>query len=90
MAVESSPALHPAFTISVVQFSPWHMLYSGCSESSKRGVTHVTGGSSPARACSANPSTGKMWDRQYSSSSRMWRTASYADHRYPFWYWVAA
>ena len=65
-----------AFTISVVQFSPWHMLYSGCSESSNRGVTHVTGGSSPAWACSANASTGKMWVCQYASFSRTWRIAS--------------
>ena len=32
----------------VVQFSPWQKLYSGCSDSSNRGVIHVTGGSRPA------------------------------------------
>ena len=78
-----------AFTTSVVQFCPWQNEYSGCSESSKRGVTHVTGGRRPSAMSSSSPSTGNMCDRQVASSSRMCRTASYADHRYPFWYWVA-
>src|ERR687898_761211 len=54
-----------AFTILVVQFSPWHMLYSGCSDTSNRGVTHVTGGSSPRRACRTHRATGEMWSEQH-------------------------
>ena len=44
----------------VDQFSPWQKLNSGCSESSKRGVIHVTGGSRPSRMSSTTSSTGRM------------------------------
>ena len=70
-----------AFTTRVVQFWPQQKLYSGCSESSKRGVTQVTGGRRPSRTSCTNPSTGKMCDCHNCVSWRMWRTASYADHR---------
>src|SRR3989337_834813 len=46
-----------AFTTLVVQFSPWQKLYSGCSESSKRGVIHVPGGSALARMALITMST---------------------------------
>lgn len=40
-----------AFRTFVVQFSPQQKLYSGWSETSKRGVTHVTGGRRSSRMC---------------------------------------
>jgi hypothetical protein len=68
-----------AFTTFVVQFSPWQKLYSGCSDSSNRGVIHVTGGRRPARMSSTTSSTGNMCRCHRSGSSRYRRIALYAD-----------
>jgi hypothetical protein len=74
----------------VLQFSPWQKLYSGCSESSKRGVIHVTGGSASCRMSRTTPSTENMCRSHRRGCSRYRRIAEYADQMYPFWTSVAA
>ena len=66
-----------ASTTVVVQFSPVHRLLgrSGWSESAKRGVTHVTGGSVPFPMSEMRSSTGRTC-RCHCALSLMCRMAS--------------
>jgi hypothetical protein len=74
-----------AFTMSVTQFCAWQVLSGGWSESSKRGVTHVTAGRSPSRMSRTIRSTGRMRSERHRS---VWYTPAIpfsAFQKYPGW-----
>ena len=61
-----------AFTMSVTQLCENDVLYGGWSDSSNRGVTHVTGGSRFALMSVTRSSTERTCAFQYASS---WKTS---------------
>ena len=67
-----------ALSTFVVQASPQQKLYSGWSETSKRGVTHVTAGRQSSRMCRTRSSTGKQCCAHRSGSPRTCEIAEYA------------
>ncbi len=62
-----------ALTTSVSQLCAKHVLSGGWSESSNRGVTHVTAGSRPARMSCGSRSTERIRSGRHRS---VWKTPS--------------
>ena len=69
-----------ALTTSVSQLCAKHVLSGGWSESSNRGVTHVTEGSRPARMSCGSRSTERIRSGRHRS---VWKTPSIAVQRVP-------